>query len=484
MENINLKNVEILKKDGTGNEFLADDGTYKDAGVKDYTKLDNLPTINNTQITGNLTLDNNTMNIDSNKNISAKIWKGTKAQYDAIVTKDNTMTYVVTDEYDEVNKVSGSTVNGNILIDGVETTVFNIPTKNVLYPNYDYINLEENDTTSPLYNKYVLKVTKLNMNNLIRVTDFYPNYYYLVLTDEVRAIDEGHIYYLLFDGTAYNSFDYKFGCGLVKIIDENGVEITEFINAFPNNISPFQGFLYLYSIQKTNGTYVIKLISTTDYKNLANSPNLYSDYINGVRMSQVHMENCKNLMAYNSLAIGQYNTDDSAETSGNNKIFAIGNGTSDTSRSNCFEILENGKVNIFNDIMVKAGTLLKTVKQNIVGAINEIFDFTMPVYKTTVHLHANAGDLNCGTSIPHNLGYRPSRVEGYFHGDDINGTHNLDYIYQPSFILFSHTDNISNGMYEITQVGVSEVDIAVFVQRYSTAINQTKDYVIDVYLYK
>ena len=66
------------------------------------------------------------------------------------------------------------------VIDGVETNVFNIPTKNVLYPNHDSIDLEKNDTTSPLYHKYVLKITKEDMNTLIRITDFYPNRYYLV----------------------------------------------------------------------------------------------------------------------------------------------------------------------------------------------------------------------------------------------------------------------------------------------------------------
>ena len=73
---------------------------------------------------GNITLDTNTMNIDSNKNISAKIWKGTKIEYDNIAIKDNTMTYVVTDELDEVNKITSSTINGNIKINGTETKVY------------------------------------------------------------------------------------------------------------------------------------------------------------------------------------------------------------------------------------------------------------------------------------------------------------------------------------------------------------------------
>lgn len=446
----------------------------------DWKNINDPPTLGGNPLAGNLELDNSlTFN---NKELAVNKWVGTTAEYNALTTKDPKCVYYITDDNDPTSLVKASATNGNIVIDGVETKVYDTPSKNVLYTDYDYADLEESDSSSPFYGRYVFKVKKSNMNNLIIIDYFYPQGYYLVFTNEVRAIDEGHIYYILFK-TRYGGYTGTAGgadFGLLKITDENGVEISE----ITDNISKAnEGDLY--SIQKINGAYNVLLVSTTNYLNMKYIPNLYSgvDY-DGIKSKKVIMKNCKELRADNSLAIGQYNTDDAAEGTGNDKIFVIGNGASDTARSNSFEILENGKINIFNDIIIKAGTALKTVAKTVQGAINEIFDFAMPVYKTTVTLHCKAGDLNAGTSVVHNLGYRPSRVEGYFHGGDINGTHNLDYIYQPSFIFFSHTDNITDGMYTITQVGVSEVDIAVFVQRYSIEINQARDYVIDVYLYK
>ena len=198
------------------------------------------------------------------------------------------------------------------------------------------------------------------------------------------------------------------------------------------------------------------------------------------------MRNNNSVGTENSLVIGTHNLTNYSSVEGN-KVFVVGNGTSDTSKSDCFQLYTNGKVGIFNDILIKAGTLLKTVAQNVVGATNEIFDFAMPVYKGTTTLSFVAGERSKGIKIPHNLGYRPSRIETLFHGGDIidweNPTAEPEYIYTSSYIYFAH-DGDSVEIYTMTQTGVNSDNILIFLNRFSAEVNIARTYTIDYFLYK
>ena len=137
--------------------------TYEDIS-NDYNKLKNKPTINNVPIEGNFTLDNVTMQMND-KTIATNEWRGTKAQYDALTTIDPNRVYITTDEYSEASKVESSTINGNIKIDGVETKVFNTPTKNMVYTDYDSrdtsYDSKVTDSNSPFYGvTYVITIKK------------------------------------------------------------------------------------------------------------------------------------------------------------------------------------------------------------------------------------------------------------------------------------------------------------------------------------
>ena len=137
----------------------------------------------------------------------------------------------------------------------------------------------------------------------------------------------------------------------------------------------------------------------------------------------------------------------------------------------------------------KTDNTLETTAKTLVGAINELKELTIPVKsfvgETAITLHCDAGQMTAGINVEHGLGYKPSRVEAYVHGGDANGQHNeLDYTYVPSYIYMSHTEPIDYGLYTITQVGVSSLDVNVFIKRYSAEINLPRDYVVDVYLYK
>ena len=174
------------------------------------------------------------------------------------------------------------------------------------------------DSNSPFYGvTYVITIKKENMNNLIYIGSFYPYSYDIVFTNEARAIDEGHIYYMLFDSTQYG-LDYisYANIGLNKICDENGVEITEITNSFYKH-GIFAGYKYLYSVIKTNGVYNVQLISTTDYHALTDAPNLYSDSFNGTPTSQLHMRNNNSVGTENSLVIGTHNLTNYSSVEGN-----------------------------------------------------------------------------------------------------------------------------------------------------------------------
>ena len=272
-------------------------------------------------------------------------------------------------------KVENSTKNGHININGVDTVVY---TKlNQVLTFSDAVTKVVNGTT---YNG-VLVIDSGNMEKVI--IDWNGSELHIMLTDEVRALDQGFTYTIVSNG----------GIGQAEgvFVDENMQPIAGLEG------DKFPVATAVYRITRNYG-YLVEF-SVSDFTNLINKPPirgesgmLFTDYgspdvltgYNGyITMSTGYApkgSTCLGsglLIDYtDQLIVGKYNSTELSTVS-DNVLFKIGNGVAvypNPIRSNAFLVRYSGIVEVFNDIKVKAGTVLKTISQTIQGAINELYD--------------------------------------------------------------------------------------------------------------
>ena len=104
---------------------------------------------------------------------------------------------------------------------------------------------------------------------------------------------------------------------------------------------------------------------------------------------------------YAETAIGSSNIESNGSNRWNinNSAFVVGNGTSNN-RSNAFQIMFNGTVKIWNDIVCQVPTMLKTTAKGLISAINELFEGKADKTALTAEITARQGtDASLQTQI-------------------------------------------------------------------------------------
>ena len=337
-------------------------------------RLKDLKIVGNSTTNGNITLDGIEKTIYTHP---------TTHSADIIVDGTTNKTYTSIEKTKLANikegatKVETSTINGNVKINGVESNVYTQPSV-----GYNEVN---QDT-------WEIRITPDNMHNIIYPTDV-GGMVMIIFTTQVQAIDEGFTYTVI-SGTTDVSLE---GFGFIKEGSTGQTEFTSCITTWVNTH---------YEITKINGVYKImqsggklsEVANSGEYDDLLNRPLLShgkNDSVVGYEgITSIRMNGCNYTTKDSSSIFGSGNTafyDQQTvvgkyNTNIEDSYFTVGNGTANNNLSNAFEIYKSGKVGIFGDILIKAGTVLKTISQTIQGAINELYDSrTQTVFAGTLN---------------------------------------------------------------------------------------------------
>ena len=161
-------------------------------------------------------------------------------------------------------KVETSTINGNIKIDGVESPIYSQPLRK-LNRNWVHSSI---DPTEGQYDNFEIIINKNNMSDYIYINkNMFPyistqNYLSIILSDEVRNIDNDFVYELVYD----NSQNFEQINQEIAIYDSNGnVLCTDIygINIDNTNIGASKGKINI--TKGTDGIYYFSSMSNLDH---------------------------------------------------------------------------------------------------------------------------------------------------------------------------------------------------------------------------
>ena len=200
------------------------------------------------------------------------------------------------------------------------------------------------------------------------------------------------------------------------------------------------------------------------------------------------------------------NSIDTKITEANNKITDVNNviTTANTTKTNLQTVIDNGNI---NNYQLKTDNTLSTTSKTVVGAINEnktsigtnataisghtttianhtqqLIDLSnasaIPDYVGSILITLPVGNGDFTQLVPHNLGYKPRRIEAYIR-DDGEG-------YCGSFpitkVTYTGVDDIAYR--SLGRVGVDETNVKIMFIRKTPYINTEESYFIDFYLYR